>query len=491
MPSLDMTIPNEPRNESAPMIQSQWGADLPFDILSSIFLLCLDNSNHQFVVPHSFSLSDDPRTSFSRVCSRWRSAVLETPFLWNDIVLQLDFPNIIDLGQHVLSRAPGASLHLGARMSQFQNRAPTRPSLEHFINMIIIPRAHSLKTLELFVPFPFVKAVLALPYRVQFPTLEALSLRQASIGTIMSSSSDIGIAGSIPNMKTLELDLRWSNPLLEGSIGFPLDIIPWSQLTTFVNLNAMPAKKFVDILSFCPMLKSCGIRLERLREPPWFPQVTALALERLHIRFSYSVWIDRFLLWSLSLPSIRDLALKEAEVGLAWTDTISNFLTNQCGSQLESLYVASVRMCHAFVGPDGFFNFLVKHARTLKELYIPLFSGLHPLGLAALRWLLSGNLSPHLERLSLQAFYWPTSLDHLSTIVIGLRETIEYRRGVLRELHMFFYYDRQADHIERAVNATMQEFSKANIKIYIDVFNSNQIQGNLAVLEKNWFGYYV
>ncbi|KIL59309.1 hypothetical protein M378DRAFT_85285 [Amanita muscaria Koide BX008] len=467
-----------------------WGAELPFDILGSIFLLCIDN--RQFIVPQSFSGSRvpvDPRIVLSCVCSYWRSVALRTSALWRDILLELDSPQVIFVANQVLPRAQGRPLRLAARRSRFQNRAPPNPSPEDFINTIIVPYAQHLKALELFVPFPLIKPILALIHKVRFPALEVLSLRQASVGTITSFSVD---TTSPPiNVKTLELDVRWSKPLLENSVGLPLGMAPWSQLTTFVNLNAMPIRTFAGILSLCPLLESCAVYLEFFNGPPWFPQITAAFLERLHIRFTHTTWWDQFLKESFSLPSIRDLALKVDKEGLGWTSELNDFLCNQCGSQLERLYVASRENRYVFdTGLRNFESFLQKHAFSLRQLYLPMFTQTIIFDVESIRRLVSRELCPCLERLWLENLNWPPSLDRLSAVAEGVKDSMNSTRGALRELHVICYYHHLVNRpVEKAMNAMIQEFSSTGIKFRVSHFDYKNF--NLATQEKDWFGYLV
>ena len=485
------------------MPEPNWSEALPADVLRSIFSFCLDDRPSWSVLPLRNG-STDPRIIFLHVCSFWRAVALGAAELWSSVIINLDsMPSDIPISHEVLSRTNGALLKVIVRMSRFQNQAPLQPSVGEFLDKIVVPFAQSLKALELFVPFPFVKSIITLLHtgNIQFPALEALSLRQASAGAIVSHTFGGAVTGvanprdRLPCLKTVEFDVRCSISLLADWASFPALTVPWSQLTTFVFLQTMPVRTFGDILSLCPGLKSCGVRLGRLGDPPsWFPQLLLPHLERLHLRFSRLAEFDLFLKTCLQLPSIRDLALKESDAGVAWTPILSDFLIDQCGSSLESLFVSSTNRHHPIdANTVGFERFVQKHASTLRELYIPTFCWSHPINVDILRQLISRELCPHLEKLSLDVSYWPAAgQDRLKMIVDAIKEAEHMKRGTLNKLYMFFHHWRQTSKMEPLILDSIKEVSYIPTKIYFRIFHSMIIASTeLVTLERNWFGYCV
>ena len=251
----------------------------------------------------------------------------------------------------------------------------------------------------------------------------------------------------------------------------------------------MPVRTFGNILSLCPGLKSCGVHLERLGNPPWFPQLTLPHLEQLHLRFYHHAQFDLFLTTCFQLPSIRDLALKGPGAGVDWTLILSDFLIDQCGSSLESIFVSGTQRRHFDANTVGFERFVQKHASTLRELYIPTCCWYQPINAGILRQLVSRELCPHLEKLSLDAYYWPAiGKDRLRIIVDAIKEAEYMKRGTLNKLYMYFYHWRQTEQVEPLILDIIKEVSYTPTEIYFHIFDTVAVN-DLVMLERNWFGY--
>jgi hypothetical protein len=106
-----------------------------------------------------------------------------------------------------------------------------------------------------------------------------------------------------------------------------------------------------------------------------------------------------------------------------------------------------------------------------------------------LRQLISRELCPHLERLSLDAYYRDQG-ERLRTIIDAIKEAENMKRGTLNELDMFFGL--RINSMEPIILAYIKEVSCIPTKINVHNFHSI-VRGrghDFVTLERNWFGYY-
>ncbi|KAM6495421.1 hypothetical protein JOM56_008127 [Amanita muscaria] len=460
---------------------------LPIEILRPIFFFTL-HRDWKFFVPWSLNPRQDPRSSILHVCSSWRNAALATPELWNEIVIQLDpqppQPGIIPIANQILLRSSGTPLDLTVRMCQFQNRAPVDLSADEFIDKIVIPFAKTIRKLRLFVPFPFVKALMTMPCYVVFPLLEVLSLRQASVGTMHPSDLSPPPTLLLPKLRVFELGLTLPK-LPPSPIEIPVNFVLWSDVTTFINCIPISMETCMAILSLCPALKSCAFILKPFTQWVWPFRVRLSELERLHIRFCEPDGYSLFLNHCLELPSIRDLALKETNEGLGWTRSLSRFLANSCGSQLEEVFVASPLYDKLYFSYVGIEEFLQKHSSSLKRLYIPLYPS--HLNDNIVRQLVSRALCPRLEELSLEAILWRTRQTRMQAIVNGVSDAEKEHRAPIKTLYLFFYSIRRMKSAERELRRMTGEWK--DLQCFCRP-GYEWIPVDPLELELEWFGFY-
>ncbi|PFH50513.1 hypothetical protein AMATHDRAFT_40808 [Amanita thiersii Skay4041] len=452
---------------------------LPPELLRAIF---------SFVTKNKLELLDsdfmeDDRIRLSHVCSYWRFVLLGMKELWNNVVLDLNaHPMILPIAGQLLLRADGASLDITAQMKW---NAVSGPPTDEFINNIIIPYATSTQSLRLHLHFPYIKALLTLPFALSFPILESLCLRQSSFNVI--SQTDVPIVSnlSFPRLQKFEpsINLHHQITLLDVP---QLNNIQWVQLTTFMTKRRITAKTTYDILAACTCLKSFLACLDAIdsdehQRLSTLHRLDLPHLEHLHIRFFASQRFSSF--FSLfNLPSIRCLALSEnSGRGLDWSRRLNDFLLHQCGSSLEDVFIVNNKFDNEAA---AYQFFLHKHTHTLRRLSLWHFP---PTEGRIIQRVISGEICPQLEALSLHA------CDNYSMYFDSILEAIKGKRPSLRDLHLHIsgLFSHRNEHTHAWVDSKLDEIRSCGWRVFVPrVYDNLRCAYRSQTSESDWFGYY-
>ena len=493
---------------SAPRPTANAHVHLPVELLRLIFCHVVDGKMPFFLPCHvttgtdddSESQAGDPRMQLAHICSHWRAVALGTPQLWDNIVINLNWrpSQVLSIAAGILSWNADLPRALTVRR-RFELRAPPRPSADEFVEKIMLPFAHSFRRLDLLAPSRFITALLSPRRAIRFPILEKLSICPASdrilvmsnlVGPSETSSSEL----RFPRLTAVETGLHLKRTDIAGVF---LNTVQVSQLTaiTFKNLLSVAVCcHILSILSSCTSLRSCSIHLEAVSYVDArlgsVPQIVMPHLERLHIRFSspkaFREFFSRF-----TLPSIRDLALKDTVNGLGLTRAISNVLVEQCGPSLEHLFIASAPHRDFEFSFEGFDRVLQKYKTTLKRLYIPLtrtVAGQPRLPGRLVLQLVLRELCPNLE--SLAVGFVDYSGEEIGLIKDALIEADLGGRKPIKELHLSTQPGPAGDEshsteIKRTCEGLFEIFVCHH---YDQDFDGTYITFDPEALEKKWFG---
>ncbi|KAF5393369.1 hypothetical protein D9757_000504 [Collybiopsis confluens] len=217
---------------------------LPLELLSYIFLLSVEPSLFPNTVASALTLS--------RVCSVWRATVATDPRLWSSTSIHI-VPNQKWRDLLILLSTRSGDRPLSLELIWH----PTRGDKEYNISIsntlyrqlpLLSPRWHRL---QLFVPLDIV--ALILDY-APLPNLEFLSLGSECEEPPVLNWTQLDHA---PNLRTLSFAALRSRPIWWD--------MPWSQLTELNSKSLLSGPQAVFLLSRCPNLERCQLRVESAR----------------------------------------------------------------------------------------------------------------------------------------------------------------------------------------------------------------------------------
>ncbi|KAM6492614.1 hypothetical protein JOM56_012338 [Amanita muscaria] len=455
---------------------------LPVELLQTIFSSTIDSS--RFTIPEGFA--GDQRVRITHVCSYWRAVALQTPQLWDDIVIDIDSRrDVFSIAATVLSRTSSSPKAITVMCKAYQHRAPKEPTARQFLDQLVLPFSNSIKKLRLVVPFPYITALLS-SHTIEFPILESLSISPASYGILTEPHlTPLGASSKLklPRLTAVEISVPIRRTEIADAF---LNTVQSSRLTTLAITSPLPVDVCFHILSDCTHLKACGIYLDRIenRQTQLNPKpiIVLPHLERFHIRYSSKTGFQTFLAHFV-LPSIKDLALKSRIDGFGWTRRMSEILLKRCGPSLEHLYIASSAFCHNRFSLEGLDEVLDKYALTLQRLYIPLTVTFEPsrLDSSEVRRLVSRDWCPNLRSLSLE--YCSSMSERMAAVMDGVLEAEAHGRRPVEELLLNVGYPEWGK--SRTVSALGRKFKTFDVNCY-----QTFVTFDSKALEQEWFGYY-
>lgn len=219
--------------------------DLPFDILSMIFVHCSRGDDHK----------RGPPWRLGHICVKWRRVALATPDLWNHIVVKSTpgYPHCIPIRPEMMETL---FLRAGEAIScVIENTHYLTPGMVDFLPLLA-RNTHRLRYLALQEIDCNSRSILELPAG-SLNTLEELHLcyHLENINLVPDST----LLKSMPSLRRVSIAARSPschlNPLL-------LDL-PWPQLThlnicEYVKLPFIPTH---TLLSRCANLVACSLRI--------------------------------------------------------------------------------------------------------------------------------------------------------------------------------------------------------------------------------------
>ena len=209
---------------------------LPPEVLSNIFLTCLPNE----IDYSDFALNHSTPWSFSRVCRKWRSVCLSTPWLWVNI------PTI-----HLTREYPSGFFELVRTMTElsFPHDIELRllgdtnaEKIERFEN--ILPRVHSL---DVDVDLPMIKGLVQRKEHFK-------RLKSAKISFTSNSFEEPPILDFITPVTSLTLSCRRSSDPTSYAVLRSVDS-HWPNLTTFHG-DRLPSIFLRKIIFAAPLLQA-------------------------------------------------------------------------------------------------------------------------------------------------------------------------------------------------------------------------------------------
>ncbi|KAJ7457590.1 hypothetical protein B0H11DRAFT_2062728 [Mycena galericulata] len=289
--SLDTAQAESGPNRSALIPEPCAFSDLPPEIISDVFGLCLSVQ----VTP---APSEAPLL-LGQVCRRWREIALSTPRLWNEIFLfDPHCPSICSLLEVWLSRAHDCPLHISLMWAQ--HSAVDSPSTA--VWDVVTRFSGQLESLGIDLPFHELRQLEFLRGRVpslKYLTLTAASSRRVPQDPRNSPPFTITIFEQAPKL----ISFNWKN-LTSHTITLG---IPWSQLKSLALLGVNEAE-CLWILKKAVNLTECAWgTLDTIQSPGKLTRIAPMrSLRSLHLR---SGSLPVALLPALAVPRLCELTL--------------------------------------------------------------------------------------------------------------------------------------------------------------------------------------
>ncbi|KZT21689.1 hypothetical protein NEOLEDRAFT_1139098 [Neolentinus lepideus HHB14362 ss-1] len=221
-----------------PVVLSSAGK-LPMEMLSEVFIHCLDHSE-----PYTTPNVNSAPLLLTRVCKTWRACATMTPCLWTSFKLYnptMEFRAVHDsltsLASLWLERSGARTLSLSLTIPFLAGAEPPRSLSTH------VPRSRhlhlsvpaSLYTTLHNVPMLFLETLsITFPCQADFPESNLITFSQA------------------PELRSLVIEDLTNK-------GLPRLSLPWSQLTELRVDGFEPTKGWLEVLRECTALKSCTL----------------------------------------------------------------------------------------------------------------------------------------------------------------------------------------------------------------------------------------
>jgi len=234
---------------------------IPTEILQQIFGFCLE----AYPVISSSSLNEAP-ILLTRVCSRWRSVVLDTPDLWSAMHIAMPsrdtfaftakYNRIQRIMDEFINRSRSLPLHISVYFRAYPHPAEASESDSELLRILQSLAMHSKrwKTLHLDLPVQCFTLAMSQLTSEDVPLLE----------TAVFAGQSIDFLSNAQSLRQLALEGHFNSlaPL-------PLDGIMWSKLQV-LKLHVffgsdMPG--LFSVLGVCQDLRECILDLSFLHEP--------------------------------------------------------------------------------------------------------------------------------------------------------------------------------------------------------------------------------
>jgi len=301
---------------------------LPIELLSEIFLLCIDERMDAPNTIHTPLL-------LSKICTRWRTAAINNPQLWSRLSIQLTGATSKPKSELVdtwLERSGAFPLTIYV----FWEEPPFADT--HIILDKLMQHSERWQAVFFYLPFRAFKSFASV--RKRLPILTDLSLGtgdEIHLGTTTSSKLDMfEIAPQLQSLECVNfsptvLKFPWAQlrdiPLLSGNIDDCLDILHRGKRLSKISMifvegapspwTGPPSPALLDTYQY--VSHNCLTSLT-IMTPPWnefvdlsalFPHLTLPRLETLTICNLNSTFGDEFTQFLSRLPTLKTLHLRK------------------------------------------------------------------------------------------------------------------------------------------------------------------------------------
>lgn len=275
---------------------------LPYDIFTVIFDHCCKND-----LPHAaFRLEV--------VCKRWREIVLDMPWLWSTMTLEVgksgkQFSDVQESAIKWLNRSEGAPFELIVICNQDTSIADLA-----IFTAFMPPLYTRLGSLEIHGTSAVVRKMYQLsPATLVFPLLKSLKIKMYSNrwgfkGSFTLQDPLVRALSQYPSLKSLTLE----GTCLFNYLCHWEQLAPWSQLTVLSLKEDISYNRFVRLLAACPKLVTCHVDVGEDRDgfPPGDGHIRLTPRRHAHLK-CLSLGNTRLLelalrLWT-RLPSLESL----------------------------------------------------------------------------------------------------------------------------------------------------------------------------------------
>ncbi|RDB31081.1 hypothetical protein Hypma_000056 [Hypsizygus marmoreus] len=316
-------------------------AILPNEVLVNIFKLCRDGP----VVLESGTCRPMPLAPLAHVCRKWRSIIMETPTMWNDLLLDYkrwsDTVSVTQAAQKCLSRA-GSWSPIVIRTRRPASHGARRGADDTInpIASLIIPFSQRLKTIAISFPYVWLRSFLILPPG-SIPNLESADIEMMS-GPVDDNpvlSEVITVFSNAPNLRQLTFrmharDLVRHNhhlpqptppPVLAPGVQLPL---PWTQLTHLAFFDIpVPFSLCHQMIRLCTSLLSfAATRLGEI-DAPVPSETRSPTLRSLTFETGGDPGFFQQYCHPLVLPNLKHLTLSNSETIHFRRDVFSSLLS--------------------------------------------------------------------------------------------------------------------------------------------------------------------
>ncbi|KAH9475323.1 hypothetical protein JR316_0012434 [Psilocybe cubensis] len=296
---------------------------LPIELLSEIFLLCVEERMDEWNTIRIPLL-------LSKICSRWRSAAISNPILWSRLSIQLSgaasksMTAIVDTW---LTRSGKCPLTIYV----FWEEPPF--SDNHIVLEKLMAHSERWKTMFFYLPYRAFKSFSSV--RNRLPMLTELSLGTDDDVVLPSPSvfnpSHFDMFEIAPRLRSLEcvnfsptiLNFPWSQlediPLLSGNITDCLDILGRGKRLSKLSVIFVQGGPLTSPAQF-PHVSHQHLTCFTIMTPPWnevidlsalFPRLTLPQLETLTICNLNSTFGDKFTQFLSRLHTLKTLHLRK------------------------------------------------------------------------------------------------------------------------------------------------------------------------------------
>ncbi|KAJ7663684.1 hypothetical protein B0H17DRAFT_1092498 [Mycena rosella] len=329
---------------------------VPLDILQEIFVACLPT--HRNCV---MSAREAP-VILGRICSAWRVLSLSTPRLWTSLhvveptwsfnaLFEAKWTQRLEIAKAWLGRSGQCLLSISLEGANFAPYSPTpRPGQDRSVFLAaLIPFAQRWQHISLAVA-PAALETLAHLADSDVPMLQSIAIVQhhdynyfqlldwGRFGILGGARlSDFSVSGN--NFRVAELPLRW-HVLTALSLLGPTGV-------DHTAGGAMSSETALQLISRCPALTSCGLRLvdELATEIYMQPSIVEHSLlDSLELCCAGTGIADTFqhLLGRLSLPVLRNFTLRVYST--ARLDAMSQFYAPDAIQRLSRFLASSTQL---------------------------------------------------------------------------------------------------------------------------------------------------
>ena len=275
------------------------------DVLSYIFELCCEE-------PASFPIirESDVRLILTQVCSAWREIMLNTPSIWNDVLVNMSevsegaYPGIVQIASKWLNRAQNVPVEMTLRYHQFSSRGSTTD----IVKQLIAP--YKFRSLVLDVCVPQMLEVLALPEEC-LSSCTDLRFYNSSCGSIGDGVCIDGVIDEsdrdlildfklFPNLEVLQLHMsRWK-----------IRSIPFHRLRHYSVEAPMKLSICWDILKHgSTTLEGCELEISKGNAAELNEVIRCPNIQDFSVHFDSRVRCIESFFMHLELPKLESLSI--------------------------------------------------------------------------------------------------------------------------------------------------------------------------------------